>query len=316
MLNNLNVMEWSLNLRSDKETKPYVNFNQEIQELCTRPDVIFLMETVKNNEFEIDGYQQIIESENINGNTTTIAIRTELLKNGDIEIINALGRIPEIAFCNSPNFVQVDIKIDEKIYNLIAVRIRINSNDSSINEYLQRRKQLEVFMNYVSTLYNPIIMGDFNHGRILGDEGCSALEIKNNSAFNDRVQVIANYHYQAIRESFAEKSLALHTPKTSVSCGVKFVDGMPNLQEDPDWNYKIDHLIVNPQKVKIENITYDWNFLFNAIKDGIAIFDFNYRNSKKSYKKGFPDHAMLLAELKLRQRDEEGGGNDGLRMRF
>lgn len=299
MLNKINVLEWSLNLRSDKKVKPYVNFNKDINKLSALPDIIFLMESVKDNDFIIENFTKVVESDNLYGNTTTIAIREELIKKECVEIVNTLGHIPGASFFHSPNFAQVDVKIGERIYNLIAVRIKINSKNLSVNEYLQRKKQFEVFMDYVSTLENPIIMGDYNHGRILGCENAISGDIKNSLDHKDCSQVRADYFYQAIKESVKEKGLELFTPMQGVSCGINYVDGFPDFKDNPDWNYKIDHLIVNPENVSVAKILYDWNFLKSAIQGGQKIFDTGCCDDRKSYKKGFPDHAMLLAQIDL-----------------
>lgn len=50
MIEKLNLLEWSLNLRSDKEVEPDDVFSNTINDMKPEPDILFLTETVKDNK--------------------------------------------------------------------------------------------------------------------------------------------------------------------------------------------------------------------------------------------------------------------------
>ena len=72
-------LEWSLNMRSDKTAKPHEVFYKAIRECNPQPDVLFLVETVKGNAFEVEGYTVVAESDNPVGNSTRIASTASLV---------------------------------------------------------------------------------------------------------------------------------------------------------------------------------------------------------------------------------------------
>lgn len=61
---------------------------------------------------------------------------------------------------------------------------------------------------------------------------------------------------------------------------------------DHKWGFlKLDHLIVKAGFLKVEEISYNWDFLDREVRDGNSIIKNN------SFRKGFPDHAMFIAKI-------------------
>ena len=56
----LTFLEWSLNLRSDKNKNPHKAFYKGLEMCSPKPDVLFLVETVKENDFEVEGYTFVV----------------------------------------------------------------------------------------------------------------------------------------------------------------------------------------------------------------------------------------------------------------
>ena len=289
-------MEWSMNMRSDKTVKPHEAFYHTIKGCIPRPDVLFLVETVKGNNFPIEGYTFVVESDNPVGNTTRIAIRNALLESGEVQVLQTCGRIPNTSFDDAPHFAQADVLVNGQVLNLIAARVLICCGRSTVEEYAQRRRQFDLLVAYLATLENPVVMGDFNHARILGLEHAPADVIR--TVYDEYVQVQGDYFYQSIREDLWARNLAIHTPDFLISCGPKVVDGALMTKESPSWNYKIDHLIAKAESntLQINDVYYDWSHLERAVKRGAtkAILK----------RKGFPDHAMLVAVITLSSPEE------------
>lgn len=293
----LTFMEWSLNMRSDKNVQPHEAFYRAIKECSPQPDVLFLVETVKGNDFAVDGYTFVVESENPVGNTTRIAIRNTLLESGEVQVLDTCGKIAGTSFDEAPHYAQADVLVNGHVLNLIATRVLIESGKSTVEEYRQRRRQFDLLAQHVSTLDNPVVMGDFNHGRILGFGKESANVVRH--LFGECVQVQGDYFYQSMRENLRERNLEIHTPNALVSCGPNVVDGRVVATATPSWNYKIDHLIMrgDTDAVKLADIRYDWSHLEWALKHGA--------NSDILKRKGFPDHAMLTAVIAINSNEEQ-----------
>lgn len=289
-------LEWSLNMRSDKTVKPHEAFYKAIRECTPCPDALFLVETVKGNDFEVEGYTVVVESDNPFGNSTRIAIRNALLESGEVQVLGTCGNISDASFEEAPHYARADVLFNGRVLNLIATRILINCGNNTVEEYRQRRKQFDLLAQQVSTLEHPVVMGDFNHGRILGFGKESPNVVRH--LFDECVQVQGDYFYQSINEDLRERNLKIHTPELYVSCGPKVVGDTVIAGETPSWNYKIDHLIMraNTDALTLADVRYDWRHLEWAVKKG-ASQDILKR-------KGFPDHAMLLAEIVVKDGEE------------
>ena len=312
-MKNLHILEWSLNLRSDKKKKVYPDFSNEINLISPKPDVLFLVETVKGNTLSIDTYTVVAESSR-EGNGCSIAILNTRLGSGDIQIIKDVQ--PMLPGDNTPDFVQVDVSINNTMYNLIAFRIKIDSTQTTVEEAQQRKEQFDNMLNYVKGLPRPIIMGDFNHWYIHGDQDADYLTIL--KQHNDKVQVEGGHYYQRIKYDLYTTNLAIHTPQNNNSCGLKPSD-FENISEKHGF-LQLDHL-VTPKNMKVNSISYNWNFLDAIVAKATVAktdekdnyidkyvykyvlyddYDSRYKQGSRPWiMKGFPDHAMLLADIEL-----------------
>lgn len=312
-MKNLHILEWSLNLRSSQDDEVYPEFSNEINLISPKPDVLFLVETVKGNTISIKNYTVVAESLR-EGNACSIAILNARLDSGDIQIKNVQPMLPGD---NTPDFVQVDVSINNTIYNLISFRIKVE-NKQTEEEYQQRKEQFDNMLDYVKNLPQPIIMGDFNHARILGDRNSDYQEIQKQ---HEEVQVKGGHYYQKLKHDLYTTNLAIHTPLYGNSYGLKPID-FENISEKHGF-LQLDHL-VTPKNMKVNSISYNWNFLDAVVAKATAAktnekddyitkyvykyvlyYDYNSRyNSRCKQRrpwimKGFPDHAMLIADIEL-----------------
>lgn len=307
--NKLKLMEWSLNLSSSRDKKvsdfvipTIINGLDEER----KPDVVFLMESVKENSKwqeqvkELKKYYNIFESYNFKGNSIMIAVRNNIAVDG------VVGKIPGVAFNNSPNFLHVIIKIHGVKYNLIGVRIKIGTRKSKNDlkadtlrkneqDYKDRKKQFDIFNNYLSDIENAIVMGDFNNPRILGDEeadyNTNVEDIYWGNAEWDgkkEIKLSRFYNYQMIR-SCLDEGFKLITPKGEQGSIGRINKKVLKSYEDS----KLDHLIVSRDiRILESKLVYEWK----PIKDNLGKYKFNERGEVE---KGYPDHAILYAEIDL-----------------
>lgn len=290
-MKNLHILEWSLNLRSDKKKKVYPDFSNEINLISPKPDVLFLVETVKGNTtLSIDKYTVVAESSR-EGNGCSIAILNTRLGSGDIQIIKDVQ--PMLPGDNTPDFVQVDVSINNTIYNLISFRIRVE-NKQTEEEYQQRKEQFDNMLDYVKNLPQPIITGDFNNARILGDRNIDYHEIQ--KQYKGKEQVKGGYYYQKIKYDLLHTAnLIMHTPLHGNSFGLNSNDfKKQNISRNHGY-LKYEHL-VTPKDMNVKNISYNWDFLDTAVAKGDI---HKYALDSGGIMKGFPDHAMLLADIEL-----------------
>lgn len=288
-MKNLHILEWSLNLRSSQEDEVYPEFSNEINLISPKPDVLFLVETVKGNTISIDDYTVEAESSR-EGNGCSIAILNARLDSGDIQIKNVQPMLPGD---NTPDFVQVDVSINNTIYNLISFRIRVE-NKQTEEEYQQRKEQFDNMLDYVKNLPQPIITGDFNNARILGDRNIDYHEIQ--KQYKEKEQVKGGYYYQKIKYDLLHTAnLIMHTPLYGNSFGLNFNDFKKEHISKNHGYLKYEHL-VTPKDMNVKNISYNWDFLNTAVAKGDI---HKYALDSDGIMKGFPDHAMLLADIEL-----------------
>lgn len=140
------------------------------------------------------------------------------------------------------------------------IRIIISGiDDGSEDDYKERRKQFEYFSNYVSDLDNVIILGDFNNSYIRGDLKASHSRTK----------------------KYSNKK----------SWGIKIIDN------NFDYGYiQNDHLMVS-KNISVEKVEYDWGFI-DKNKEKYLSMDVD-KTGRINAEKGYPDHAVLRARLKL-----------------
>ncbi|MGN0538953.1 MAG: endonuclease/exonuclease/phosphatase family protein [Candidatus Fimenecus sp.] len=201
-----------------------------------------------------------------------------------------------------PDFYEVKVRVNSKEISVIGTRIRIDyykarskDDNERIDEQKQRFEQYSnLIIEHIAKLKNDVIMlGDFNNSRILGDE--IKINIKDIDKIYSGLDSI-EYNFQKIR-AFAinetHNKLSLYTPKGDKSSIGAFWDFKNKKAKSPVSNseqkHKYDHLITNFVPEKLE---YNWDFL--KLYD-----DIKYFNANGTIKRGYPDHAILLAVIKI-----------------
>lgn len=203
---------------------------------------------------------------------------------------------------DSPDFYEIKVRINSKEISVVGTRIRIdyhkanskNNEKERISEQNQRFKQYTKLIEYIATIKNDIVMlGDFNNSRILGDE-TELKDEKINKTYSGKDSI--EYNFQKIR-AFAinetHNKLSLYTPDGNVSSVGAFWDSKSEKAESPISNpkqkHKYDHLITSFVPEKLD---YKWDFI--KLYD-----DIKYFTAKGKIKRGYPDHAILLAIINI-----------------
>ena len=284
MQESLKIIEWNLNCRSDKEAI-IADF---IKDIIENEDIIIFTEIVKSDSVlqlmkELNEYN-FYESYNTVGNQIIIATKR------NIKVTRIISKIPKTSIYNAPDFLHIEIMINRVKYQILGIRIRID--DGSEDDYKERRKQFEYFSNYVSDLDNVIILGDFNNSYIRGDLNASYSETKKLYEKNDSVKprVTRFFNYQMMKEIIGE-DIKTFTPSNKKSWGIKIIDN------NFDYGYiQNDHLMVS-KNISVEKVEYDWGFI-DKNKEKYLSMDVD-KTGRINVEKGYPDHAVLRARLKL-----------------
>ncbi len=216
-------------------------------------------------------------------NGVLIAIKT------DIEGLNTIGDNIKVTHENIPNsldILSVNLKYDEKQICLIGTRIRVKNKN-----YKDRGSQLSELVEYVRKIKEAnkdisiIIAGDFNHGKIHGDE--SGFD---ESVYKKKKLVQEPCSYHRIKNLFKEINCQVYTPVGEEKDIFSWSGGK--------YFLKLDHLIISDDlKVKGKDmepeINYHWDFV--TTKNGYGV---KKPKSYKSESNSRPDHAILIAVIK------------------
>lgn len=157
-----------------------------------------------------------------------------------------------------PDFLAVSLIINGKEFEIIGVRF--------FGDYNNMNKQFIEFLPLINNFDNVIIGGDFNNGKIYGDENTTYSERQIDCLYLDSANGIAKkyahfeYNYHRIKFLLAQNKFSLVTPTKGVSFRYK-----------PPYSggSKIDHFAV--KGIQITNVEYlstelsDHNQLFGEI---------------------------------------------------
>ncbi len=202
----------------------------------------------------------------------------------------------------TPDFYEIKVKINNKVVSIIGTRIKIDCKKANSkiekerhDEQKDRFKQFEQLLEYIISLDNVLLLGDFNNSRIIGDEEeIDTLKIYQYYENKDSIY----YNFQKIRQHVYKKSsnkIHVHKPTGLMSSVGAFWNGktaMPPI-ENLAQIHKYDHIITN-FKVIDESVVYEWDFLANYTFE-----NFEYRGNNSIIKAGFPDHAMLVGKVRV-----------------
>ncbi|WP_017210155.1 hypothetical protein [Clostridium beijerinckii] len=283
----MKIVEWNIhqmtNLKGTNMIPKLVI--EELKEQVA--DIIVLTEFFKVTDWtgfvnELAEYNTFVSDNSKNNqNDVLIAVKKELR----IIKVKDIGCIKEN---NNPNFLSVDVEIEDKILSIIGVRIRVESinrkyykTDEEYEKVMKkekenRRKQNNIILNHICHIKNPIIViGDFNNFR---------------RGYKDEVWCM-----DMVKGSYEKNGFTMADIK-----------GESINQETHDIKYQFaeDHLIA--KNVEVSNPEYNRNFVErdkNIYKWG-RDFSFLYNDKDKwnneYVQSPYPDHAILTATIKLK----------------
>ncbi len=303
-LNSLTVMEWNINAGTG-----FANYvipvNLIVNQVFEKEPHIFVFTEFVQSAGWID-LKAILEEKYhvfdspylLGQNGICIGIRKEC----GIEYLASESKTSVFGnHLNSPNFYEIKVKINSKVISVVGTRIRIDyhkahskNNKERISEQKQRFEQYIHLVNYISQLENVIVLGDFNNSRILSDEMALNDDIINKIYLGK--DSIA-YNFQKIRAFVIKKTnekFSLYTPDGNNPSIGAFWDSITGKATPPilkpEAKHKYDHLLTNFLPEKLE---YNWDFL--KLYD-----DIKYFTATGKIERGYPDHAMLLAMIKIK----------------
>lgn len=298
----MKIFVWNINQRSSGQEIPPV-VSKEI--LKYEADIVILTEFISaTDEKRLRNIQKFIYDDGIStkydcyynvsrkdSNGILIAIREDFKNSNNIKI----NKPVECMEANNkhqeqPNFLQLNIIVNEKPVSIIGTRIRIGSTSRS--DLIERREQVLSLIDHLDKLKvrdkekyeNIIIAGDFNNLKISGKETEYYLTERKNYHGTVRFDT---YNYHILKDDFYNYAgMDVSTPKSE-----------PN---KPTWSwvdkyrnkYKQDHII--SRGVNVSATEYVWDFVN---KDN----GYSGKNPQdyKSSLVGYPDHAILIADVEL-----------------
>ena len=180
-------------------------------------------------------------------------------------------------------FIVIEVEINKCKYLLVAVRIKELSGQLII-----RRKEMERLLSWLLEYSDIpfIICGDFNNLR------------------TDTIE--KEWNLEVLDKLLQMNDLLRCTPKKHNSWGVSKKAN----SDEFDGYIAEDHLIISKGKnigikpkgkdsTEEECLEYSWDYLKNNIKECEVDPVNKYGEQKINVPIGFPDHAMLLAEIEL-----------------
>jgi hypothetical protein len=141
-----------------------------------------------------------------------------------------------------PDFLAIKMQSNGK--NLTVAGVRFFGSDKDMKaSYDEMAAQFENFLPIVNCFESAVIAGDFNNGKIYGDENAKYTENEIVWEYAERAHI--NYNYHRIKLRLAQNSYSLATPPQGFSYPYKppCVGGS-----------KIDHFAV--KGIGIENVKY------------------------------------------------------------
>lgn len=292
-IDNISFLEWNINARSGygNYVVPVNIISNEI--LYNSPDVFVLTEFIQSIgwldlKHILEKYYNVYENDYVpHQNGICIGIK----KNSGIEYIDEVKHIPNAnkKLC-VPDFYEIKVKINNRTMSIVGTRIKIDcqkayskNKKERLLEQQERFDQFKQLAIYFSTLKDVIVLGDFNHSRILDNY------IGLDSEY---------YNYQKVCDfikSISDDRIKMYSPQSTLSSVGAFWNGKSAMApiENSAQVHKYDHIITN-FNLSYEGIVYKWEFLANYTFE-----NFEYRGNKSVIKAGFPDHALLMGNLNI-----------------
>lgn len=292
-MDKIKVLEWNLHFASDNNTEiaPFV------KEYINNFDILIFTEVVYNDSLKkmIEGmgeYETFVSFDH-GENQVVIAAKTNLQPR------LMFDKLPDIPFADSPDFIQIEINSEGEKYRVIGCRIRIANG--SLEDYKERKNQFQNLVDHISKFSDVILLGDMNNGIIKGNSEA------------DYEEVMHLYEKTSKGESSAQKYFNFHLMKEILGDNfvLKEIGG-----ETSSWGMSKDYLwgkIKNDQLIISDNIIvdekyYNWDF----VRENKYIYEdmFIVNKGKNWISHGYPDHAILIAEIKIKKSKQEKNTED------
>lgn len=315
----MKLLAWNINQRSSGQEIPGFVSKEilkpiEPNDTQSYPDIVVLTEFLSAANEENKKYIQMfvdgtlsdkyvpsynIERKECEGsNGVLIAVKKEFKENDDVERISETKIISKIEKMNTvrteqPNFLQVDMVVNGKLLSVIGTRIRVTG-------YNKRREQVLALIDHINKTGNKniIIAGDFNNGKIYGDDSKLFYSgkggVRESYHYTSRGEIndlYDTYNYHIMKEDFAAIGMTVRTPE-----GEQFSWGFNlNRNEKPDnGSFKEDHIITSKNITVIkESLKYSHKFIETYKKN----VEWKLKNGSYYITNPYPDHAILTADV-------------------
>lgn len=288
----LEILNWNLNFGADEATHPAPFISDYISGF----DVIVFDEVVLNDDLESlihqAGYYNIFSSmRDFKKNSNQIVIATKKQLNGTL-VRDALP-------CNTelnealPNFLQVQIEVENSFYNIIGVRILSEIKEK---QFRQCDKLVSFIKSQQDMIDNTIIVGDFNCGQLKGDASITYEKVKGKYQYTSSGEIsqLSFYNFHIIKELFAENFVLQETYGEQKSWGISLYQNAINY-----GGAKIKNdLVIHSKSLEVTS-NYSWDYVRNNYKLYLGMLEQNEHRIGNKIEHGFPDHAILTACLLL-----------------
>lgn len=292
----LKLLEWNLNFGGDEN----VAVASAAKVYMKGYDVIIFTETVGNSSVE-----SLIHSNERKYNIFT-SVREKKSWNNQIVIAIAeefqakliYDELPDVKKDEAPDFIQIEITFEGKVYQIIGTRIRISN--CSTEDYKSRKKQFENMVNHIKKYQRTIVLGDFNNGMIKGNSKASYADVKieyetgtDYETGNKVKSLLRFYNFHMMKEILGDQFILEEITNESSSWGLSIYNGR--------FSYGIikNDQVISTKDVKVTKSEYSWDF----VKKNKQVYeDMLVKNQYKKGNKiehGFPDHAQLIVEVEL-----------------
>lgn len=298
----LNIMEWNVNFGANKSANICFFANKYIK----NADIIILTEVVQNGS--IDELLEKIDVEYVTFtskpcdsewyNQIIIAVRAELksrLKINKVEIDEKKWSLNEL-----PDILHITIETYEGcLFNIIGTRVRIDIFNTDEDDYKNRCAQFKKLVEYLHTLENVLVMGDFNNGMIKAESECAYLDVQNKYEFRwDKTKkkyvksLLRFYNFHMMKDILGDGYVLDEVVGEDSSWGLSIYNG------ELSYGLIKNDQIIN-KNIQLVECCYDWKFVHDNEQ---VYYDMLYSNRYKKGNKinhGYPDHAILKAVVNI-----------------
>jgi exonuclease III len=301
----MKLFVWNINQRrSGQEIPLFVSEEIMNADKEDKADIVVLTEFIsaahkENIEKFIESlnekYECFYNIDRKDGNGVLIAIRKDFVRSNNVKINKPIEcmEINNKKQQEQPNFLQLDMIVNEKPISIIGTRIRIGTTCRS--DLIERREQVLSLIDHIDELKrkekdkkkykNIIIAGDFNNLKIYGKE--SEYYLTERKHYHGKV-LFDTYNYHILKDDFFNYAeMNVSTPESESELTWSWV-GKGRCKP----KFKEDHIIL--KGFKVSDKKYSWDF----VKKDNGYGDLKPEDYK-SHLVGFPDHAILTADVEL-----------------